>query len=50
MKSTKFHCLALMKKYISKTMDMMDYLLVIRVDCKEKVILITTYEMLFVKL
>ena len=26
MKSTKFHCLALMRKYISKTMDTMDYL------------------------
>ena len=32
MKSTKFHCLVLMKKYIFKIMDMMDSLLVIRVN------------------
>ena len=34
MKSTKFHCLVLIMKYTSKTMDTMDQLLVIRVNYK----------------
>ena len=41
MKSTKLYCLALMTKYISKAMNMMDYPLVIRVNYKETVILTT---------
>ena len=41
MKSTKFYCLVLMTKYLFKTMDMMDYLLDIRVNYKKAVILIT---------
>ena len=34
-KSTKFHCLVLMTKYIFKIMGMMDKLLVIRVNYKK---------------
>ena len=34
MKSTKFHCLALMAKYTFKTIDMMGQLLVTRVNRK----------------
>ena len=34
MKSKKIHCLVLMTKYIKKTMEMMDQLLVIRVSYK----------------
>ena len=34
MKSTRFHCIVLMIKYISKTMDMMDELFVIRMNKK----------------
>ena len=41
MKSTKFHCLVLMTKYIFKTMDTMDLLLAIRVNQKKTAILIT---------
>ena len=40
-KSTKFNCLFLMAKYISKTMVMMDPLLVIIINYKISVILIT---------
>ena len=29
------HCHVLMTKYISKTMDMMDYFVVVRVNCKK---------------
>ena len=47
---TKFLCLALMTKLISKTIDMMDKLLVIRVDYQKAVILITIYKSFFVKL
>ena len=32
MKSTKFHCLVLMTKYISKTIDMVDQVLISRVN------------------
>ena len=38
MKSTKFQCLVLTTKYISKTMDMMDYLSVIRINYKKKLL------------
>ena len=31
MRSTKFHCLVLMPKYISKTIDMTDYPMVTKV-------------------
>ena len=41
LKSTKFHCLSLMTNYILKVMDMVDYVLVIRVSYKKTVILIT---------
>ena len=41
MKSTRFICLALMIKYIFKTMDTMNKVLVIRVNGKKAVILIT---------
>ena len=41
MKLTKFHCLFQITKYIFKTMDMIDQLLVIRVNHKETVILVT---------
>ena len=34
--STKIHCLALMTKYIFKTTDMMDYLLVNRFNQKKE--------------
>ena len=37
MKSTKFPFLALMIKYRSKIMDVMDYILVIRVNYKKTV-------------
>ena len=40
-KSTKFHCLVLIRKYLSKAMDMIDQLLKIRVNYKKTVILIT---------
>ena len=40
-KSTKFNCLFLMAKHISKTMVMMDPLLVIIINYKISVILIT---------
>ena len=36
MKSTKFHCLVLMTKYVFKTMDMMDQLLGIRIKQKKQ--------------
>ena len=49
MKSKKFHCLALMTKYVSKTMDMIDYLLVIRVNYKKSVDEISVQKSLFVK-
>ena len=47
MTSTKIYCVALMTKYISKTMDLMEWILFIRVnykkssylkDCLEKVL------------
>ena len=41
MKSTRILCLALMIKYVSKTMDKMDQLLVIRVKYGKTVIVIT---------
>ena len=37
MKSSKFNCLVLMAKYAFKTIDMMDQLLVIRVNYKKTV-------------
>ena len=36
MKSKKFHCFAMMTKYLFKTLDMMDQLLDIRVNQKKK--------------
>ena len=41
MKTTEFHCLALMTKYILKKIDIIDWLLVIRGNYKKTVILIT---------
>ena len=35
MKSRKFHCLLLMRKYISKTMNMIDQLLIIVINLKK---------------
>ena len=48
MKSTRFLYLAWMIKYTSKTMDVMDHL-VIRVNFKKTVILITNQKSFFVK-
>ena len=49
MKSTRFFCLDLMIKYTSKTMDVMDYPLVTRVNYikKKTVILITIKKKIF---
>ena len=41
MNSAKFHCLVLMTKFISKTTDMMNYLLNIRLNYEKTVTLIT---------
>ena len=49
MKSIIFLCLDLMIKYASKTMDVMDWLLVIRVNHKKTVILLATQKRFFVK-
>ena len=49
MKSTRFLCLALMIQYTSKTMDVMDYFLVIRIYHKKTVIVITIQKSFFVK-
>ena len=49
MKSTRFLYLALMIKHTSKTMDVLDQLLVIRVNYKKTVILITIRKSFFVK-
>ena len=40
-KSTTFYCINLMTKYMIKTMDIMDQLLVISVNYKKTVILVT---------
>ena len=42
MKSAKLHCLALMTKFIFKTMDMTDQLLNIRVNQKNKTVVFKT--------
>ena len=49
MKSIIFLCLDLMIKYASKTMHVMDWLLVIRINHKKTVILIATQKRFFVK-
>ena len=49
MKLTRFLSLALMIKYTSKAMDMMDQLLVFRTNHKKAVILITIQNSFFVK-
>ena len=49
MKSTRFLCLAMIIKYASKTMVAMDQPLVIRVNQKKTVILVTIQKSFFVK-
>ena len=49
MKSTRFFSLALMIKYISKAMDVMDSSWLLELTIKKTVILITIQESFFVK-
>ena len=50
MKSTKFHCLVSVSKYVFQILDMTDHLLDVKVNSKETVILKTTSKLFaFVK-